>query len=65
MLQDAQSVRHAVATGATIGFAIPPQDGQFKVVRFSLSGALQAAGSRRRQEAIRRVESNKPADVVM
>lgn len=40
-IQD-KDVVTAISSGATIGFAMPLESGQFKVTRFSLSGALRA-----------------------
>ena len=41
-IQD-KDVATAITTGSAIGFAIPMVGGQFKVVRFSLSGAVVAS----------------------
>src|SRR5581483_11273653 len=37
-------VLKAISSGTIIGFAFPLEGGQFKVVRFSLNGAMRATG---------------------
>lgn len=41
VIEDKQ-IATAISSGVAIGFAIPMQSGEFKVVRFSLDGALRA-----------------------
>lgn len=40
---DDKQIATVISSGAAIGFAIPMLSGEFKVVRFSLDGALRAA----------------------
>jgi hypothetical protein len=41
VIEDKQ-IATVITSGAAIGFAIPMLSGEFKVVRFSLNGALRA-----------------------